>query len=163
MDNIWFCKLLLLSKIESKTDVGMQKHKCAFVSVMEEYNCDRKPGVYITYCTYNIYITYDTYTRMVFHFFVIYISNHCAYAFLRQLGWTNVIPPSFMRGKCSLKCFMSSQSHRFWADCLLCLWGRLAPFRIPCARKGIPSLGHPATQRRMLLTAADGGTSTPGP
>ncbi len=29
MDNIWFCKLLLLFKIHTKTDTGMQYHECA--------------------------------------------------------------------------------------------------------------------------------------
>ncbi len=33
MDNIWFCKLLLLFKIHTKTDTGMQYHECAYVSV----------------------------------------------------------------------------------------------------------------------------------
>ena len=37
MDNIWFCKLLLLFKIHTKTDTGMQYHECAYVSVLEEY------------------------------------------------------------------------------------------------------------------------------
>ena len=34
----------------------MQRHKCAFVSVLEEYTGDRKPG---TYGTYSAYVTYD--------------------------------------------------------------------------------------------------------
>ncbi len=46
MDNIWFkfCKLLLLFKIHTKTDTGMQEHECAFVSVLEEYQDPRKEG-----------------------------------------------------------------------------------------------------------------------
>ncbi len=40
----WFCKLLLLFKIHAKTDIGMQYHKCAYVSVLEEYKGKRKPG-----------------------------------------------------------------------------------------------------------------------
>jgi hypothetical protein len=46
MDNIWFkfCKLLLLFKIHTKTDTGMQQHECAFVSVLEEYHGPRKAG-----------------------------------------------------------------------------------------------------------------------
>jgi hypothetical protein len=44
MDNIWFCKLLLLFKIRTMTDAGMQEHKCAFVSVLEEYKGPRKSG-----------------------------------------------------------------------------------------------------------------------
>jgi len=37
MDNIWFCKFLLLFKIHTKTDAGMQYLECAYVSVLEEY------------------------------------------------------------------------------------------------------------------------------
>ena len=44
MDNIWFCKLLLLFKIRTMTDAGMQEHECAFVSVLEEYKRPRKSG-----------------------------------------------------------------------------------------------------------------------
>jgi hypothetical protein len=47
MDNIWFCKLLLLFTIETKTDAGMKKHACAFVSVLEEYKGHRRPGLHI--------------------------------------------------------------------------------------------------------------------
>jgi hypothetical protein len=44
MDNIWFCKVLLLFQIESKTDLGWKRHSCAFVSVLEEYTGPRRPG-----------------------------------------------------------------------------------------------------------------------
>jgi hypothetical protein len=47
IDNIWFCKLLLLFTIETKTDAGMKKHACAFVYVLEEYNDHRRPGLHI--------------------------------------------------------------------------------------------------------------------
>ncbi len=42
MDNIWFCKLLLLFAIESK-DVGSQHHVCISLFVMQEYTgCQNK-------------------------------------------------------------------------------------------------------------------------
>jgi hypothetical protein len=41
IDNVWFCKLLFLFKIDTMTDAGMEKHDCAFVSVLEEYNGHR--------------------------------------------------------------------------------------------------------------------------
>ena len=44
MGNIWFCKLLLLFKIRSKTDAGMEVLDCAYVSVLEEYNGSRRAG-----------------------------------------------------------------------------------------------------------------------
>ena len=46
MDNVWFCKTLLLFEIESKTDLGLKRHSCAFVSVLEEYSGPRLPGKY---------------------------------------------------------------------------------------------------------------------
>ncbi len=42
MNSIWFRKLLLLFKIDLKT--GMIKHECAYVSVLQECKCHRKPG-----------------------------------------------------------------------------------------------------------------------
>ncbi len=39
-----FCKILLLFKISTMTDAGMQQHECAYVSVLEEYNGPRKAG-----------------------------------------------------------------------------------------------------------------------
>ena len=44
MDNVWFCKILLLFQVESKTDHGLKRHSCAFVSVLEEYTGPRRPG-----------------------------------------------------------------------------------------------------------------------
>jgi hypothetical protein len=40
MDNVWFCKLLLLRlfEVEPKSDIDFKKHLCAFVLVTEEYN-----------------------------------------------------------------------------------------------------------------------------
>ena len=45
MGNIWFCKLLLLFKIRSKTDTGMQMLDCAYVSVLKEYSGPRRAGI----------------------------------------------------------------------------------------------------------------------
>ena len=44
MDNVWFCKVLLLFSFESRTDSGTKYHECAFVSVMWEYEGDERPG-----------------------------------------------------------------------------------------------------------------------
>jgi hypothetical protein len=52
MDNIWFCKLLLLFKIHTKTDTGMQYLDCAYVSVLEEYKGHRKPGHILHICIF---------------------------------------------------------------------------------------------------------------
>jgi hypothetical protein len=55
MDNIWFCKLLLLFKIHTKTDTGMEYHECAYVSVLEEYKGPRKQG-HILHIMHILYI-----------------------------------------------------------------------------------------------------------
>jgi hypothetical protein len=55
MGNIWFCKLLRLFKISTKTDTGMQQHECAYVAVLEEYNRPRKAG-HIGHIIYIMYI-----------------------------------------------------------------------------------------------------------
>ena len=44
MDNVWFCKVLLLFQVESNTDLGLKRHSCAFVTVLEEYSGPRRPG-----------------------------------------------------------------------------------------------------------------------
>ncbi len=41
MDNVWFCKVLLLFQI---TDLGWKRHSCAFLSVLEEYTGTRRVG-----------------------------------------------------------------------------------------------------------------------
>ena len=48
MDNVWFCKVLLLFQVESKTDLDWKKHSCAFISVMEEYAGPQRPGVLLS-------------------------------------------------------------------------------------------------------------------
>ena len=42
-DVVWFGKMLLLFEAESKLDIGFKKHFCAFVSVVEEYDGQRRP------------------------------------------------------------------------------------------------------------------------
>jgi hypothetical protein len=44
MDNIWFCKLLLLFKISTMTDTEIKQLDCAYVSVLEEYKGTLKSG-----------------------------------------------------------------------------------------------------------------------
>jgi hypothetical protein len=44
LDNIWFCKVLLLFQVESRSDLGWKRHSCTFVSVLEEYTGPRRPG-----------------------------------------------------------------------------------------------------------------------
>ncbi len=43
-DNVWFCKVLLLFEIESKSDIDFERHSCDFVPVIKEYNRQRRPG-----------------------------------------------------------------------------------------------------------------------
>ncbi len=44
MVNVWFWKVLLLFEIESKSDIGFERHSGSFVSVMEEYNRQLRLG-----------------------------------------------------------------------------------------------------------------------
>ncbi len=54
IDNTWF--LLLLFMIETKTDAGIKKHACAFVSVLEKYKGNRRPGLHILHILHIIHI-----------------------------------------------------------------------------------------------------------
>ncbi len=44
MGNIWFCKILLLFKISTMMDTGMQQQECVYVCVLEEYNGPKRAG-----------------------------------------------------------------------------------------------------------------------
>jgi hypothetical protein len=63
INNVWFCKLLLLFKIDTKTDAGMKKLFCAFVSVLEEYNSHRHPVVVL----HNVYILHILHILPILH------------------------------------------------------------------------------------------------
>ena len=45
MDNLWFCRVLLLFSIEAETDNGIKKFNCAFVDVLEECEGSTLPGM----------------------------------------------------------------------------------------------------------------------
>lgn len=55
MESVWFCKVLLLFSFETRTDTGIKKHECAFVSVMWEYEGNQRPGANIFYLLSNKY------------------------------------------------------------------------------------------------------------
>ena len=44
IDSVWFCKVLFLFSFVSAHDQGRKQHDCAFVSVLEEYTGQRRPG-----------------------------------------------------------------------------------------------------------------------
>ena len=52
-DNVWYCKLLLFFSVESQTDSGIRQFDCAFISVLEEYDGSRMPGVIIKFEKHN--------------------------------------------------------------------------------------------------------------
>ncbi len=54
IDNIWFCKVLLLFSIDKTTDTGIKMHECAYVSVLEEYKGLRRPGHFYIFCIFCI-------------------------------------------------------------------------------------------------------------
>ena len=58
MGNIWFCKLLLLFKIRSRTETELKDLDCAYVSVLEEYNGPRRSGhfnIFSIFCIFCIF------------------------------------------------------------------------------------------------------------
>ena len=65
MGKIWFCKLLLLFKIRSKTDAGMHELECAYVSFLEEYTRQRRKVIFYIWC---ILCTYIILIWFLFHF-----------------------------------------------------------------------------------------------
>ena len=47
LDNVWFCRVLLLFKIKSQTDSGLKEFECAYVSVLEQCTGHRAPGCFL--------------------------------------------------------------------------------------------------------------------
>ena len=43
LDTVWFCRVLLLFSFETETDTGIERHDCAFVSLLWEYD-EGRPG-----------------------------------------------------------------------------------------------------------------------
>ena len=68
IDNIWFCKLLLLFSIDTMTDTGMKTHEYAYVSVLEEYKGHRRSG----------YIVHIRYILHILHILVMILFDSCA-------------------------------------------------------------------------------------
>jgi hypothetical protein len=66
IDNIWFCKVLLLFSIDTNTDTGMKTHECAYVSVMEEFKGCRRPG-HILHILHILYISHILHILHIMH------------------------------------------------------------------------------------------------
>jgi len=69
IDNIWFCRVLLLFSFDSLNDQGIKRHDCAFVSVLEEYQGRRRPGCICMHITcvfayFYIYRIFIPFSRM---------------------------------------------------------------------------------------------------
>ena len=152
---IWFCKVLFLFQIESKTDLGWKRHSCAVVSVLEEYTGARRPGnsfrllavltvlmhISVIQNTYNIQFTQHTQITQEFQ---------DLYLVTLQRGWMTVTQKLSTSAACSRKFFMSSLSLQYWVGWHWCLSATLAPSHSPCARRHATFLAHPATRRRTL-------------
>ena len=60
LDNVWFCRVLLLFKIKAQTDSGLKEFECAYVSVLEQYTGRRAPGMHIMHIL--IILAYSDYS-----------------------------------------------------------------------------------------------------
>ncbi len=58
LDNVWFCRVLLLFKIKSQTDSGLKEFECAYVTVLEQNTGRRAPGMLVLFPS--IFIFPDT-------------------------------------------------------------------------------------------------------
>jgi hypothetical protein len=121
MDNVWFCKLLLLFEVEPTSDIGFKKHLCAFVSVVEKYDGN---GDQVHYLIYSLYLDNLGLLRLLSLLSLLSVIgfklsfNEWSW----QIGWPNANQQLSMRGACSLKYCMVYQSHQYWADWRLCPW-----------------------------------------
>ena len=164
MDNVWFCKVLLLFQVESKADSGWKRHSCAFVSVLEEYSGPSRPGNYILFLEYLVWLfcldyLFD-YLLLSVHMLLITL---CLFCRMWQLGWISATQRLFTSAACSLKSCMFCPLPQYWEGWPWCLSATLEPSRSPCANRPRTFLAHHATRRMVLVTAIHGGTSTVTP
>ena len=70
LDNVWFCRVLLLFKIKTQTDSGLKELECTYVSVLEQYTGRRIPGMHILHTLiilHTLYILYIMHIFMLMH------------------------------------------------------------------------------------------------
>ncbi len=138
IDNVWFCKLLLLFKIDTKTDSGMKKIDCAFVSVMKGYNSHSRPGTAdILHIAYILQILHILYIMRILYFVKNQILFSIPVTVSSRLGRHRLVPVGINRDNaiCHLRCE-----------------GNLLNF-----------LALPVTKHRTLGTDAGGGMSIAWP
>jgi hypothetical protein len=116
MESVWFCKVLLIFTFQSRTDSGIKEHKCAFVSVLWEYEGAERPG------------------SNYFQLFI--ITFNCLYFLYFQHGSTIASLLSFMSNMLEKKSFTCC----LWRICLarlpLCLWDLQAQSPSPIFHAG---------------------------
>jgi hypothetical protein len=91
MDNLWFCKVLLLFQMESKMDMGWKRHSCAFVSAMEEYTAPQLPGIVLSLLI--------ILRLLIVQILLSTLTNIVSDSTL-QLGWTDTTQLLFMNAAC---------------------------------------------------------------
>ncbi len=152
MDNTWFCKLLLLFKIHTKTDTGIQQHDCAFISVFEEYQGPRKAGHIMHHD--NMHNAYYAYHVLPYNM-IWFIST--------QHGWIDVSPPSCTSAKKLHKWCMSFQCPAYWDAALWFQWTRQGRYRLTCEESQRLFPGLSVIKQKTAVTVVGDGTSTAGP
>ena len=145
MESVWFCKVLLIFTFQSRTDSGIKEHKCAFVSVLWEYEGAERPG------------------SNYFQLFI--ITFNCLYFLYFQHGSTIASLLSFMSNMLEKKSFTCCLWRIFLARLPLCLWDLQAQSHFPCGamhwhRTLWMSL---SIAQRGLEMVAGGGILTRGP
>ena len=115
MGPFWFCKVLLLFEIESKSDIGFKKHLCPFVSVVKEYYGQRGPVTYLIYSLY--WDNLGLLRQLSFYRLLSVLGFNLSFnEWFWQIGWPN----ANQQLSCSLKYCMVYPSHQYWADWRLC-------------------------------------------
>ena len=92
LDNVWFCRVLLLFKIKTQTGSDLEELERAYVSVLEQYTGRRVPGMPILHILNILYILYIFvyYVNLRAHAFCTNCaySTYCAYLLIYQ-SWQN--------------------------------------------------------------------------
>ena len=102
MGNIWFCKLLLLFKIRSRTDTELKDLDCAYVSVLEEYNGPRRSGHFNIFSIFCIFCIFCIFWNLSVAAWVDECESTIVYERREQSQVLYVIPVSSILGRLPL-------------------------------------------------------------
>ncbi len=130
MDNIWFCKLLFLLKINAKTNFGMVSHErvlCFCAGEVQQSNFTYY-ACYAQYCISGIFCFNDQNSHHIHTFYIFFV----IFLVVLHLSGRSAITPSHMSTVNQFKSCASFPCPQYWVVCFLCQWARQGRYPSRC-------------------------------